>query len=89
MNFGVASEVIALAAEKGCGLLKNNPQRITFPDTPIPTSHALAKHYYPRAVDICDSVRTMFNLPGIPEKPSVIKGGIGFDVPDKTFKGPF
>ncbi|MFA5339986.1 MAG: transketolase C-terminal domain-containing protein [Candidatus Omnitrophota bacterium] len=88
-SFGISAEVIALVAEKGCGMLKSAPRRITFPDTPTPTSPALAKYYYPRAIDIVNSVRSMFGFPEKTEEGAGMVSNIPLDVPDKTFTGPF
>lgn len=87
-SFGVAAEVIALVAEKA-NMLTSKLQRVTFPDIPVPTSPALAKYYYPRAIDIVNSVRTAFNLPKKSEEEAGIASDIPLDVPDKTFTGPF
>ncbi len=88
-SFGIAAEVIALVVEQGYSILKSNPQRITFPDIPTPTSHALAKYYYPRAIDIVNCVRSMLNLPIKSVKEAGMISRIPLDVPDKTFTGPF
>ncbi|MFC1508556.1 alpha-ketoacid dehydrogenase subunit beta [Candidatus Omnitrophota bacterium] len=88
-SFGVAAEVIALVAEKGCDMLKSRPRRITFPDVPTPTSPALAKYYYPRAIDIVNSVRSMFDIPKKTEEETGLTCDIPLDIPDKTFRGPF
>lgn len=88
-SFGVAAEVMALATENCYGSLKAAPVRVTFPDTPTPTSWALANHYYPKAIDIINSVRTMFNLPVKTEAEIGISYDVPLDVPDKSFTGPF
>ena len=88
-SFSIAAEVIALVAEKKCGIFKAKPKRITFPDTPVPSSPALAKYYYPRAIDIVNSVRHIFNLPKTSAKETQMLSDIPLDVPDKTFTGPF
>jgi len=88
-SFGVSAEIIALAAEKCIGALKCAPKRITLPDSPAPTSWALANHYYPRAVDIVEEAALMMN---IPEKAlaELDRGkDMPLDVPDKSFTGPF
>ncbi len=85
----IAAEVIALVAEKGHGIFKAKPQRITFPDVPTPTSPALAKYYYPRAVDIVNSIRPMFNLFRKLEEEGEMTTNVPLDIPDKTFTGPF
>jgi len=64
-SFGVAAEVLALAAEKGFDILKCAPRRVAFADTLTSTSWALANHYYPRAIDIAEAVKEMFNISGV------------------------
>lgn len=85
---GFAAEVITRVAEKAFADLKNPPVRIALPDCPTPTSPALAKHYYPRAVQIRAAAQRMLGLKVeeslFPE--TVI---VPLDVPDKGFTGPF
>ncbi|MCX5696375.1 MAG: pyruvate dehydrogenase complex E1 component subunit beta [Candidatus Omnitrophica bacterium] len=88
-SFGIAAEVISLVSEKAHKYLKCAPCRITFPDIPIPTSHALTGDFYPRAIDIINTVRMMFGLPGQSEKEVGICHESPLDVPDKAFAGPF
>jgi len=88
-SFGVSAEVIAAVAENGASLLKANPQRVTFPDVPTPTSRALANYYYPRTIDIISAARKMFDLAEITEETVGISNDIPLDVPDKAFTGPF
>jgi pyruvate dehydrogenase E1 component beta subunit len=87
-SFSVAAEVIALIVEK-VSMFKSKPQRVTFPDAPTPTSPALAKYYYPRTIDIVNSVRRIFNLPKKSEEEAGITSNIPLDVPDRKFTGPF
>ena len=88
-SFGVSAEILALVSSNLFDLLKCAPIRIAFPDFPTPTSPALAKHYYPRAIDIINRVRSVFKLPKITEEKAGIVTNIPLDVPDKTFTGPF
>lgn len=88
-SFGVSAEISALVSSNLFNSLKNPPMRITFPDVPAPTSLALAKYYYPRAIDIVNSVRFVFKLPKITEEKAGIATNIPLDVPGKTFQGPF
>ncbi len=88
-SFGVSAEIVALAAEKMHSRLKSAPVRVAFPDVPTPTSRALANHYYPRAIDIVNAVRKMFDLAEISEEAAGISSDIPLDVPDKAFTGPF
>ncbi len=88
-SFSISAEIIAIVAEKGYNILKSSPARITFPDAHTPTSPALAKYYYPRAIDIINSVRGIFELPERSEEELGMISNIPLDVPDKTFTGPF
>jgi pyruvate dehydrogenase E1 component beta subunit len=88
-SFSVSAEVIALVAESEKVTLKAKPQRITFPDIPVPTSPELAKHYYPKAVDIVNSTRSLFKLKKISVQQAGLDSDIPHDVPDETFTGPF
>lgn len=81
----MSSEIVARVAEEAYGHLKCAPKRVTFPETPSPTSPALAAHFYPRANEVVRSAKEMLGLdPGEPVK---ITGHL--DVPDPTFTGPF
>lgn len=51
-SFGVASEVITLVAESGRVTFKSAPQRVTFPDIPVPFSPALEHHVLPNAAKV-------------------------------------
>ena len=86
---GFAAEIITIVTEKAFGHLKVSPQRLTLPDLPVPASPALAKYYYPRAIDIVNSVRSIFNFPKQSEEEAGMVSNIPMDVPDKTFTGPF
>ena len=86
-DFGVASQVSALVAEKGYDNLKSSIRRIGLPDIPSPSTPALSKEYYPRAKDICEVIENMLEI--------VIDMGLfkeeqfPHDVPNPFFKGPF
>jgi pyruvate/2-oxoglutarate/acetoin dehydrogenase E1 component len=87
-TLGFAGEVIAIVVEESWEMLKCAPRRLALPDCPTPTSHALAKFYYPRAVDIVAIAKSMLGL----EAPSWQESDIDstfLDVPDKSFTGPF
>ncbi|MBI2140910.1 alpha-ketoacid dehydrogenase subunit beta [Candidatus Woesearchaeota archaeon] len=92
---GLAGDIIARVSENKSlfGRLKAAPKRVTLPDIPTPTSHALSKHYYPSHIDIIKEVCELANVPEgqakaiaeserqkLPAKP---------DVPDPSFTGPF
>jgi pyruvate dehydrogenase E1 component beta subunit len=49
---GVAAEVMALAAEHAWGALKSAPARVTWPDSPVPSSMAIEPLFYPGARQI-------------------------------------
>ena len=57
---GVAAEIAALAAEKAFTALKAPVVRLTGPDAPTPSSHALEQAYMPNAEGIVAAVRKMF-----------------------------
>ena len=71
-------------AERGVAL-KTPPRRICLPDSPTPTSPALAAHYYPRAVDLAAAAAAMAGSAFVPPPPS----SMPLDVPDASFTGPF
>jgi pyruvate dehydrogenase E1 component beta subunit len=90
--YGATAEVIAVATERAFNWLQAAPERVSLPDSPTPTSHALAAHYYPRwpklaaaALRTCerhveaDRLNAQF-APGAHEV---------FDQPDPSFTGPF
>ena len=54
-----ASEVCALAAEKGFASLKAPVQRYTFPDCPMPASGILERAFYPNPDKIAARIRGM------------------------------
>jgi pyruvate dehydrogenase E1 component beta subunit len=85
---GFAGEVVALAAEHCLDRLKSPPRRLALLDVPTPSTPALAKHCYPRAVDLVLAAgealgrkRDQLVLPPEPATP--------LDVPDSRFTGPF
>ena len=86
---GLSAEIIATGVENASSHLKEPPRRVTLPDTPTPTSWALANHYYPQPSNIAYESSKMFpdikmkcgTLPPIENTP--------MDVPDNSFKGPF
>lgn len=85
---GIASEVIAGVAEKGISL-KSPPQRLCFPEVPTPTSWALAKEFYPRAVDIARATSSMLGTK-LKDLDHLAKGTPDtLDTPDLSFTGPF
>lgn len=84
----IASEIIARVSMECFGQLKKAPQRIALPDFPTPTSQALTRVFYKRAVDIVRIVGDMLgrNI----EMPDPNKRiNLPHDVPGEYFKGPF
>ena len=81
---GFSGEVLARIAEEGLPL-RVPPARVCLPDSPTPTSPALAAHYYPRANDIAKTIERMFGVTvaEIAEPPHPL------DIPDPAFTGPF
>jgi len=87
-TFGVGAEIVARVAEEALSALKSPPKRVALPDCPTPTTPALAKHYYPRAVHIVAMARRMLGLGG-DESVLHLTTSVPLDVPDLSFKGPF
>lgn len=84
-EFGISSEISAIINEKI--KKKINVKRLGVLSAPIPSTVALAKHYYPEADKIVKKVLKMFNR-------KIIKGFKSLkrtnpDQPDLSFTGPF
>lgn len=88
LTYGFGAQIVAIAAEEALSCLKAPPKRVALPDCPTPTSPALSRHYYPRAVHIVETARAMFGLDPLPADVHETEG-ILLDVPDPTFTGPF
>jgi pyruvate/2-oxoglutarate/acetoin dehydrogenase E1 component len=59
---GLAGEIIACVSESlPLNLIRTNPQRITLPFTPAPTSKSLEMIYYPDALSISNAALLMCN----------------------------
>ncbi len=86
---GFAADVIARVAEKIFSALKCPPQRITSPDYPTPTSPGLTKYYYPRVSTIVAKVIEMLGIAQPEQERLKYKESEPFDIPDKSFTGPF
>jgi len=87
---GIGAEVAAIVAEKAFGDLKSPVRRIGLPDCPTPTSHGLARFYYPGTSRIITSIKDMLGLKGARyDGLELHKDDIPHDVPDKQFTGPF
>jgi pyruvate dehydrogenase E1 component beta subunit len=77
---GVASEVAALAAEKGFAHLKAPVRRIALADCPSPVSHSLERVFYPSANTIAKAAMLMVGKD---------HGSLGHIDRADTFKGPY
>ena len=84
----VASEIAALAVERGFHHLKAPVRRVTLPDVPTPTSHVLEAAFYPGAADI---VRAVCEVVGLDEQAANdVADSIGeAETGAPTFVGPF
>ena len=84
----VAGEIVARVAMEKFNELKSAPARLAMPDIPEPTSQALTKGFYVRAVDIASKALEMVGkdtstvIDDLPEP-------VPHDVPGEWFKGPF
>lgn len=88
MTGSVAGEIIARVSCEAFGKLGQAPVRVTFPDTPSPSSFGLTKYYYPRAEDIVVNVGVMLDRDLKPEQ--LLEGRqIPHDIPGQWFTGPF
>lgn len=86
---GIAGEIIALTCEEAFSYLKANPVRVTLPDFPSPSTPGLTRYYYPRAINIINSVLKMFGKTAKTEEDLDIVQKSPLDIPNKEFKGPF
>ena len=86
--FGVAGEIVATVTEQAFSALKAAPERVALPDSPAPTSPALADNYFPRAGDIVLAAKRTLGLPQMTDA-FELRPGQRLDVPDSTFQGPF
>lgn len=85
---GVASEVLAIAAERAHASMRVAPRRITLPERHTPTSWPAAQRYYPGVPEIVATARDMLGLPPQPVPPRWQESGYG-DQPSPSFRGPF
>lgn len=86
---GLAGEVIACIAEDEYIQLKSNPCRITYPDFPSPSTHALTKYYYNGPLEVMRAVGKVMNQPTDLAAAENYQSLRTHDVPDQNFKGPF
>lgn len=87
-SFGISSEIISIITEKIGNLLKSNPQKIANPDTPTPTTYALAKKFYPTKYQICSKIFKMCGVSKKVKKKDFPEDKFS-DQPFKEFTGPF
>jgi pyruvate/2-oxoglutarate/acetoin dehydrogenase E1 component len=59
---GVSAEIIASVMEDTSVKLNSHPRRLTYPDFPSPSTHALAQYYYFGAREIVRTVGKMFHV---------------------------
>jgi pyruvate dehydrogenase E1 component beta subunit len=71
------------------GVLKAPPIRVALPEVPSPSTPALARHYYPRAIDVYNAVCRSLVRPEATEESLGVASDLPLDVPDKSFTGPF
>lgn len=87
---GIAGEVVAGIAETAFNSLRRPPLRVALPDFPAPTSHHLAKDYYPDALYLARAIVAHLDA-GIPDAELVSRlfRTTPHDVPQREFRGPF
>lgn len=90
LTCGFAAEIVAIVTEKCFSHLKVPPIRLTLPDAPTPATRALSNFYYTTPQHIIAAVRKAVGL-SYDHDPfdGVTAEDKTFDVPDKTFIGPF
>lgn len=85
---GFGGEVVAQVTERCFERLRCAPRRIGLPDCPTPTTPALSKHFYPRAIHIAEAAADMMGRKlAFASLNEADQGAL--DVPDKSFTGPF
>jgi len=86
---GLAGEVIAAVAEDTTVELKAHPARLTYPDYPSPSTHALTKFYYNGPSEIVREVSRILGKKLDFSEVDKYQAARTHDVPDQKFKGPF
>jgi len=86
---GFAGEIVARVTEQAFGALKAAPIRVTLPDIPTPTTRALSNYYYPTPAHIVAAARRTLGLPHEDVWAGIEPADKSWDVPDKSFTGPF
>ncbi len=85
---GIASEILAIVAEKAFSVLHCPPVRMTWPDHPLPVSYGLSQDFYVHHTDIAKRAWKMVEKSTellLPKAHTNTK----HDVPDLSFTGPF
>ena len=84
----LSAEIITRVSIELFGQLRAAPRRLTFPDFPSPTSHALSRHYYPRAEHVVTEIGAVLGRDL--EADTLRKDrDTPHDVPGDWFTGPF
>ena len=83
----IASEIVAGVARERFTSLRCPPRQLTPPDTPSPTSPALARGFYPNSDDVIREVGILMGRELIADTASLRKHA--HDVPGDWFTGPF
>ncbi len=87
LAFGVSSEIAAVAAERCIDVLKSNIIRIGLPDAPSPSSPGLSEHFYPTAIQLCQSIGKTLGV--TIDTAELDNDTEPRDIPDPYFSGPF
>lgn len=85
---GLASELVSVVARGAYRSLVAAPELVALPDSPTPTSPALASAFYPRAPHIVAAARRTLGLP-VDDSLAAVPEGVELDKPDPAFTGPF
>lgn len=83
----IASEIVAGVARERFAALRCPPRQLTPPDTPSPTSPALAKAFYPNSDDVIREVGVLMGRTLTAQTAALRKHP--HDVPGDWFTGPF
>ncbi len=86
---GLAGEVIASVSEDESITLKSRPARLTYPDFPSPSTHALTKFYYNGPLEVVQAVGKVLGRKIDTASVAEYQSQRTHDVPDQNFKGPF
>lgn len=85
---GFSGEIVSRASEAMGNAWRSAPVRIACPDSPTPTSPALANLYYPRFNDLVAAAYRVLGRP-VPAAVADLHPSGKLDIPDPTFTGPF